>query len=93
METIMAKQDTFKVSSRSHEGFTVQHNRVPETVNVDTMRAYVPTFRRLGMLYHRDEPNSELKRAEMEALAGAMGFELVAVELPLAANGHPLGLE
>lgn len=28
----MAKSDTFKVSKKGHEGFTVNHNRVPETI-------------------------------------------------------------
>lgn len=28
----MAKQDTFKVSSRTHTGFTVSNSRVPETI-------------------------------------------------------------
>lgn len=64
-------------------------NRVPEAVNIDAIRAYVPGFRKLGLLYHRDEANSELKRVEMAALAGTHGFELVALELPRAANGRP----
>lgn len=68
---------------------TGTHNRVPEEVNIGTLRAYLPGFRRLGMLYHRDEPNSVLKRDEIAELAGSEGFDLTALELPLAADGRP----
>lgn len=68
---------------------TGTYNRVPEKVNIETMRAYRPAFRRLGLLYNADERNSVLKRDELAALSGSMGFELVARELPLAADGRP----
>jgi putative ABC transport system substrate-binding protein len=64
-------------------------NRVPEEVNVDTIRAYLPGFRRLGLIYHRDEPNSVLKRDEMAELAVTRGFAFTAVELPLQGDGRP----
>ncbi|MCC7426166.1 MAG: hypothetical protein IT557_04630 [Alphaproteobacteria bacterium] len=54
-------------------------NRVPEEVNIDTIRAYLPGFRRLGLIYNRNEPNSVLKRDEMAGLAATRGFELTAV--------------
>jgi putative ABC transport system substrate-binding protein len=68
---------------------TGTYNRVPETVNINAIRSYDPGFRRLGLLYNANEPNSLLKRDEIAALATDMGFELVAIELPLAAGGKP----
>ena len=68
---------------------TGTYNRVPEKVNIETVRVYRPTFRRLGLLYNADERNSVLKRDELAALSGSMGFELVARELPLAPDGRP----
>jgi len=68
---------------------TGTYNRVPEKVNIETVRAYRPTFRRLGLLYNADERNSVLKRDELAALSGSMGFELVARELPLDPDGRP----
>lgn len=64
-------------------------NRVPEEVNIDTIRAYLPSFRRLGLIYNRDEPNSVLKRDEIADLAAARGFAFTAVELPLHGDGRP----
>jgi putative tryptophan/tyrosine transport system substrate-binding protein len=64
-------------------------NRVPETVNINAIRSYNPAFRRLGLLYNANEPNSLLKRDEMAALTRELGFELVAVELELGDDGKP----
>ena len=75
------------VSGRSD--LTGTYNRVPESVNIETLRAYRPKFRRLGLLYHTDEKNSILKRDELASQSGPLGFELVARELPLGANGRP----
>ncbi len=52
-------------------------NRVPETVNINTIRSYLPSFKRLGLLYNSNEKNSVLKKNEMAALAEKMDFELV----------------
>lgn len=68
---------------------TGTYNRVPERVNIETLRAYRPQFRRLGLLYHANEQNSVMKRDELAALSGSMGFELLAKELPLGPNGRP----
>jgi len=68
---------------------TGTYNRVPEEVNIQTMRAYLPSFRRLGLLYNSNEKNSLLKRDEIARLAHAKGFELVALELPLGGDGRP----
>jgi putative tryptophan/tyrosine transport system substrate-binding protein len=71
------------------DDLTGTYNRVPERVNIETMRAYRPGFRRLGLLFHDDEPNSVIKRDELAALAGSMGFELVALPLPRGVDGRP----
>lgn len=68
---------------------TGTYNRVPEKVNIETLRAYRPDFRRLGLLYHADERNSVVKRDELAALSQELGFELVAHELPLGPDGRP----
>lgn len=68
---------------------TGTYNRVPEEVNVETIRAYLPRFRRLGLIYNSDERNSVLKRAEIAAAARETDFELVALELPTGGDGKP----
>ena len=68
---------------------TGTRNRVPEEVNIETIRAYTPTFRRLGLLYNPDEANSVLKRDELSRLAREMGFELVDRALALGPGGKP----
>ena len=64
-------------------------NRVPEAVNIHTIRSYMPAFKRLGLLYNINERNSLIKRDEIRALSETMGFDLVALELPPAADGKP----
>ncbi len=64
-------------------------NRVPERVNIETIRAYHPGFSRLGLIYNTNEKNSVLKHAEITALSVEMGFDLTALELPLGADGKP----
>ncbi len=64
-------------------------NRVPERVNIETIRTYLPSFDHLGLLYNRNEANSVLKHAEMAALSGEMNYAFTAVELPLHADGKP----
>ncbi|MBR9884313.1 MAG: ABC transporter substrate-binding protein [Oceanospirillales bacterium] len=68
-------------------------NRVPEEVNINAMRTYLPSFKRLGLIYNRNERNSVLKKEELEALAPKMGFELVALELALDSSGVPLAAD
>jgi putative tryptophan/tyrosine transport system substrate-binding protein len=68
---------------------TGTYNRVPERVNIETLRAYRPQFRRLGLLYHTNEQNSVMKRDELASLSASMGFELLAQELPLGPHGRP----
>ncbi|MFV2033915.1 MAG: ABC transporter substrate-binding protein [Halocynthiibacter sp.] len=64
-------------------------NRVPESVNIETIRTYYPGFRRLGLLYNKNETNSVLKLAEMVTLSKEMKFEFTAIELPLYSDGKP----
>lgn len=71
------------------DDLTGTYNRVPEEVNIETLRAYRPGFRRLGLLYHADEINSVVKRDELAALAKTMGYELSAVQLPAGPDGRP----
>lgn len=77
------------LESPGRPNVTGTYNRVPEAVNVATIRAYLPGFKRLGLLYHRDEENSVLKRDELAELAGRLQFELVAREIELAPDGKP----
>ena len=68
---------------------TGTYNRVPESVNIETIRTYDPAFRRLGLLYNPDEKNSEQKHTEMSELSEIMGFELIGLPLPLHEDGKP----
>ena len=80
------------VVSLDHTGrpnLTGTYNRVPEETIIETIRSYLPNFKRLGLLYNADEKNSVLKRDEIADLTGPMGFELIARELPLDGNGKP----
>ena len=71
------------------ENVTGTRNRVPEMVNINTIRSYYPDFKRLGLLYNSNEHNSVVKARELEALAQELNFEFVALELELGADGKP----
>jgi len=62
-------------------------NRVPETVNIETIRTYQPGFKRLGMLVVRSEKNSLVKRDEMEKLGTTLGYTVVTRDVALDAAG------
>ncbi len=79
--------ESFAYSGRANVAGTF--NRVPESVNVEVVRQYDPAFSKLGLLYHTNERNSVIKKEELTALAAKMGFELVALELPLGGDGRP----
>ena len=68
---------------------TGTRNRVPERVNINTIRSIYPAFKRLGLLYNTNENNSVVKMKEIAALSGEMDFELVALELELGEDGKP----
>jgi len=78
---------SFEGSGRAN--VTGTFNRVPESVNVEVIRAYDPAFKRLGLLYNGNERNSVIKRDELQGLAETMGFELVALELDPGNDGAP----
>ncbi|TFH44213.1 MAG: ABC transporter substrate-binding protein, partial [Lysobacterales bacterium] len=71
------------------DNVTGTRNRVPEAVNINTIRSYYPAFRRLGLLYNTNEHNSVVKAKELADLAKKMNFEFVALELELGADGKP----
>ena len=71
------------------DNVTGTRNRVPEPVNINTIRSYYPAFKRLGILYNTNEHNSVVKVKEIKALTGKMNFELIALELDLGADGKP----
>lgn len=80
------------VKSLDHTGrknVTGTFNRVPETVNINTIRSYMPKFKTLGLLYNKNEKNSVLKHAEISKLATKMNFNLVALEMPMGPDGKP----
>lgn len=78
--------ESYQRSGRAN--VTGTRNRVPEEVQMKALRAYKP-FARLGVIYNTNEQNAVLKVAELEELAQAMGFELVAHALPLGPDGLP----
>ena len=77
------------LDSTGRANVTGTFNRVPEAVNINTIRSYLPEFQRLGLIYNSSEANSILKRNEVAGLSKQMGFEVVAVELELAEDGKP----
>jgi len=56
-------------------------NRPPESVNIEVIRSYDPTFDTLGLIYHSNERNSVLKHDELVELSRELGFRLVALDL------------
>ena len=79
--------ESYEMTGRAN--VTGTRNRVPEEVNINTIRSYYPEFKRLGMLFNANERNSVIKVEELRELSADMGFELVALELQLDASGHP----
>ncbi len=71
--------ESFERSGR--DNVTGTFNRVPERVNIETLRQYDRHFTKLGLLYNSNEKNSVLKRDELAKLATEMNFELVALEI------------
>ena len=77
------------LESTGRSNVTGTFNRVPEAVNIETIRTYFPGVRYLGMLYNTNEKNAVVKYAEMQDLSRQMGFTLTGVELPLGPDGKP----
>jgi putative ABC transport system substrate-binding protein len=68
-------------------------NRVPEAINIATIRNITPSFKRLGMIYNPLEPNSVAKMKEVESLQQQHDFELIAIALDIEndqASAHSL---
>ncbi len=79
--------ESFEGSGRPHIAGT--YNRVPEAVNIKTIRTIQPDFDHLGILFNLNERNSALKVKEMAELSKEMGFELTALEIDPGNQGVP----
>jgi putative ABC transport system substrate-binding protein len=79
--------ESFERSGRAN--VTGTFNRVPEKLNIQIIRRYDPTFKKLGLLYHGNEKNSVQKMKELAKLAPEMGIELVALEIDPGNIGPP----
>ncbi|MEX6500998.1 ABC transporter substrate-binding protein [Pseudomonas zhanjiangensis] len=80
------------IESYEHTGranVTGTRNRVPESVNIKSMRRYLPTFDHLGMLFETQTPNSVNKVEEVRALTDSLGFTLDTEPLGTLADGSP----
>ena len=77
--------------SSGQHNVTGTRNRVPEEVQIKAISAYRP-FRKLGLLFNKDELNSVLNAEKIKTLADQMGFELFSYELALQTDGKP-GIE
>ncbi|MCK0209440.1 ABC transporter substrate-binding protein [Starkeya koreensis] len=62
---------------------------VPEETQLRAIRSYLP-FRRIGIAYNEDEVNAVSSVERVRALAGEMGFELVALRVPRDEAGKPI---
>lgn len=78
------------LDATGRENLTGTYNRMPESVTIQTIRHYLPTFDTLGLIYNENEQNSVLKYREMAELAEEENFRLVAAALPLASDGLPM---
>ncbi|WP_207486033.1 ABC transporter substrate binding protein [Arenibaculum pallidiluteum] len=61
---------------------------VPLEAQVNAMRTYRP-LRRLGMLYDTTQPASVLRMQQMKALSTELGYELIALSIPVGKDGKP----
>lgn len=77
-------------SKTGRDNITGTRNRPPDSVFIKAIRSYLPEFKKLGMLYNTDEPNSVQKVSEVLDLAKEMNFELIALDLRLDDQGHPI---
>ena len=68
---------------------TGTRNRVPESVNIKSIRRYMKDFSHLGILYDTSEANSVAKVDEIKALSGELNFSLTALPLASKADGTP----
>ena len=78
---------SFEGSGRKN--VTGTFNRVPESVNIEVIRQYDPAFKKLGLLYNRNEKNSTVKFEQLSRLAPKLGVELIALEIDPGNSGVP----
>ena len=76
-------------SKTGRDNITGTRNRPPDSVFIKAIRSYLPGFKKLGMLYNSNEPNSVRKVSEVLDLAKEMNFELISYDLRLDDEGHP----
>lgn len=79
--------DGFEGTGRPHIAGTF--NRVPEEVNIRTIRSIRPDFHHLGILYNGNERNSVIKVEEHRELSQQMGYEFTALEVDPGNSGAP----
>jgi putative ABC transport system substrate-binding protein len=78
---------SFEKSGRNN--VTGTYNRVPEAVNIRTIKSIKPDFTHLGMIYNGNENNSVIKVKEMSELSREMGFSLTALKIDPDSVGVP----
>ena len=79
--------ESFDGSGRPHVAGTF--NRVPEEVNIQTIRSIRPDFNHLGILYNGNERNSVIKVEEHRELSKELGYLFTAIELDPGNPGAP----
>ncbi|MDA5093694.1 ABC transporter substrate-binding protein [Aliiroseovarius sp. KMU-50] len=79
--------ESFDGSGRAHIAGTF--NRVPEAVNIRTIRSIKPDFQHLGILYNGNERNSLIKVEEHRVLSQELGYDFTAIELDPGNAGVP----
>ena len=77
-------------SNTGRDNVTGTRNRPPDSVFIKAIRSYLPGFKKLGMLYNSNEPNSVQKVSDILDLAKEMSFELISHDLRLDDEGHPI---
>jgi len=80
--------ESYEASGR--DNVTGTRNRVPESLNIKTMRKIKPGFQRLGIIYNPSEKNSTGKVNEIRELQDDLDFELIALQLDMDAQGKPI---
>jgi len=76
-------------ASSGRSNITGTRNRVPEEVQMKAIRSY-RYFKRLGILYNRNELNSVLNLNKIRKLAKEMRFDLFERAVDLDENGKPI---
>ena len=75
--------------SSGRANITGTRNRVPEEVQMKAIRAYRP-FKRMGIIYNKNELNSVLNLKKIRKLAKKMRFDLSERSIDLDENGKPI---